>query len=221
MEEIKNIFPGAIEDVRRKEAAVPKRVDIDLAIPLNDFVYGISGNLFYVWDAPVNTYIDIKINKTSEKPIRFVEQTGLRTPFDKLLITTPAGQMGTLTIIYGTESPALLELIDNRVAIAGSLDDILAELQGDAAPETWGAEITVGNAAAVSIIAANVDRKACRVQAKSTNTGIVYLGFDNTVTTTKWIAELQAGMSFDIDDYRGDLYARADALAQLVGWGEW
>jgi len=32
---------------------------------------------------------------------------------------------------------------------------------------------------------------------------------------------LQPGMSFAVDDYRGDLYARASAVGQLVGYGEW
>lgn len=95
------------------------------------------------------------------------------------------------------------------------------ELQGDLTPETVGTEKTVGAVAAALILAANASRKACCLQAKSTNTGKVYIGFDNTVTSTKWVAELQKGMAFCVDDYRGDIYAIATAAGQLVGYGEW
>lgn len=214
-------FPSTIEEVRRRDAAVPKRLDIDLGLVLNDFEYGISGNLFVVWQAPdESSYINVKINKVQEQSIPFSVHTGIRTPFDKLFITTPAGQAGTLTILYGTEAPELLELIDNRSITAAGVGGVLEELRGDLTEENWGTEITVGNAAAIQILAANVARKACIIQAKAVNTGIVYIGFDNTVATNKWIAELQAGMSFNVDDYRGDLYARADAAGQLVGYGE-
>ena len=114
-----------------------------------------------------------------------------------------------------------MEILDRRSTTVAGVGGILDELRGDVTPENWGTEITVGNGAAVEILAANAARKACIIQAKAANTGIVYLGFDNTVTTTKWIAELQAGMSFTVDDYRGDLYARADAAGQLIGYGEW
>jgi hypothetical protein len=112
-------------------------------------------------------------------------------------------------------------MIDNRSATSLDLAAIRDELRGDVAPENWGTEKTVGNAAAVEMINTNADRKGCIIQSKAVNTGIVYIGFDNTVATNKWIAELSAGMSITFDDYRGDLWARADAAGQLVGWGEW
>jgi len=222
MTEAKRTFEGDIREVIQRDVGVLKSLQIDLGTPLTDQAYHLAGNYFYVWNMPDdNSYINVKINRNSEQPVRYVGQTGQRTPFSTLYITTPAGQAGTCILVYGTESPELVSLIDNRSSTVAGISDIRDELRGDVTPETWGNEITVGNAAAVQILAANVNRKACIIQARSTNTGIVYLGFDNTVTTTKWIAELEAGMHFTVDDYRGDLYARADALAQLVGWGEW
>ncbi|MBW8003348.1 MAG: hypothetical protein FVQ80_15265 [Planctomycetes bacterium] len=215
-------FANNISEVARRSAAVPKRLDIDLSIALTDQPYHISGNLFYIFSAPdESSYLDIKVNETREPVISYSVHTGLVTPFDALYITTPAGQSGTMVLIYGTEAPNLLQIIDNKSTTVAGVGGILDELRGDLTEETWGTEITVGNAAAVQILAANAARKACIIQAKAANTGIVYIGFDNTVTTTKWIAELQAGMSFAVDDYRGDLYARADAAGQLVGYGEW
>jgi hypothetical protein len=215
-------FIEKINLVRKSSMGVPKSFQINLGVALNNQPYDLSGNAFYIWDAPdAASYILIRVNETREPAIPFRLGTGLTTPFYRLFITTPAGQAGTMTIIYGTEAPDFLDIIDNRSGSVASLDDLLSELRGDVVPENWGTEITVGNAAAIQILAANANRKACIIQAKSTNTGLVYIGFDNTVATNKWIAELQAGMAFSLDDYRGDLYARANAAGQLVGYGEW
>lgn len=214
-------FQAKIEEVRRTAIGVPKKLQIDLSIALTDQLYTVSGNLFYLLHAPDDTvYIDIKINSTNQPAHRYYRAMGLETPFHSLLITTPAGQAGTITIIYGTEAPEMLRVIDNRSSASLGVNAIVAELQGDATHETWDTEKTVG-AAAVSAIAANTDRKGCIVQAKSTNTGIIYIGFDNTVTATKWVAELLPGMAFSIDDYRGALFAIGSAAGQLLGWGEW
>ena len=125
-----------------------------------------------------------------------------------------------MRILIASMAPELFTVVDNRSAISLTMSDVLAQLQGDILPENWDTEKTVGTAA-VLILAANANRKGCNVQAKSTNTGIIYVGFTNTVTSSKWVAELQPGMSFSIDDYRGDIYAIATVAGQLVGWGEW
>lgn len=213
-------FPAKILHVRKQSMGVPKILTINLAIPLTDHEYNISGNLFYIWSAPdESSYINIKVNNTNQPAIAYSVHTGLVTPYDKLLITTPAGQTGDIVLLYGTEAPEMLRLIDNRSTTVAGVGGLLDELRGDVLPENWGTEITVG-AAAVQILAANAARKSCSIQSKSTNGGLVYIGFDNTVTTTEWVAELQAGMSYSIDDYRGALFAYASAAGQLVGYGE-
>ncbi len=215
-------FSEQIELVRSTDIGVPRRLDIDLSVAAVDHEYSIAANVFYIIEAPDGSmYIDVRFNKLNQAQHRMYRQIGLMTPMHTVFITTPAGQSGIMTIIYGTEAPALLRVIDNRSATSLDMAQVRAELQGDTTPENWGTEETVGNGAAVEIINVNAARKACIIQAKSTNTGIVYIGFDNSVTTTKWIAELEAGMSFAVDDYRGDLWARASAAGQLVGWGEW
>ena len=218
-ERLLDTFAKKINYVHRHSMGVPKTFVINLAVPLLDQPYHISGNLYYVWSAPnAEDYVDIKVNKSSEPALRCLRQTGLITPYDKLLITTPEGQSGNMVILYGTESPEMLEIIDNRSVTALGLSDILAELQGDQTPEDWD-EITIGVAQS-QVLAANANRKSFSIQAKSTNTGIVYIGFDNTVTTTKWWAELPANGSCDGDDYRGPLHAIADAAGQLIGYAE-
>lgn len=218
-EKLIDTFSKKINYVRRASMGVPKTFTINLAVPLTDQPYHISGNIYYVWSAPNESdYVDIKVNKSSEPALRCVRQTGLITPYDKLLITTPAAQTGDMVILYGTEAPELLSVIDNRSVTAIGLADILAELQGDQLPEDWN-QAAVG-VAQVQILAANADRKSFSIQAKSTNTGIVYVGCDNTVTAAKWWAELQPGQSCDGDDYRGPLHAIATVAAQSVGYIE-
>ena len=214
-------FPGEIQDVQRREIAVPLRIDINLAIPITNQSYEIAGNFLYVIEAPAGTYIDIKFNNTDQASFDFYRQMGVETPFSKFYVTTPAGQAGTLTLQLATEAPRLFKIIDNRAAVSGDIEAVRDELRGDLLPENDGPEITVGNAAAVQILAANVDRKGCMIQSKAVNAGLVYISFANTVMPNNWVAELQGGMSITFDDYRGALFARASAVAQLVGWGEW
>ncbi len=219
----KRTFPSDIREVSRRDAGAIKKMNIDLSIVATDQEYGVAGNFFYVWDSPDGTSIDIKVNETREAAVTYVEQTGVRTPFDKLLITTPAAQTGTLVLLYGTEAPDLLDIIDNRGAISGDLATIRDELRGDTTPENWG-EVTVGVAQA-QLLAANANRKACWIHSDIGNTGNIYLGFDNTVTTAaggnNWLACLSPGQGWGVDDYRGALHAIATVAAQLVGTGEW
>jgi len=212
-------FSKKIDYVRKASMGVPKTFVIDLAVQILDQPYNLSGNVFYVWSAPNETdYVNIKVNKSSEPALQCFRQTGLRTPFEKLLITTPAGQSGDMVLLYGTESPEMLDIIDNRSATVAGLTDILAELQGDQLPEGYG-QATIGVVQS-QVLAANVDRKSFSIQAKSTNAGIVYVGFDNLVTAINWWAELQAGQSCDGDDYRGPIHAIATVAGQLIGFGE-
>ncbi len=214
-------FAEQIALVRSTDIGVPRRLDIDLSVVQVDHEYSIGANMFYVIEAPDGSmYIDVRFNKLNQARHRLYRQMGLMTPMHTVFVTTPAGQSGTMTIIYGTEAPGLLRVIDNRSATSLDMAQVRAELQGDLTHETWGDQISVGMTSLL-VMFANADRKACIIQAKSTNTGIIYIGFDNSVGFTKWIAELEAGMSFSVDDYRGDLWAKANAVGQYAGWGEW
>lgn len=217
---MKSEFQKQLELVHRLGIRAAQQIKINLAVVADDKEYNITGNFFYIKEAPdADVYIDVKVNSNDQPAVSWTKQTGFRHPFDRLYITTPAGQVGTMTILIAAEAPELYAVIDNRSAISEATDKILAESRGDTAPENWGDEQTVG-LAAVEILVANVDRKSCIIQAKSTNTGIVYIGYDNTVSITKWIAELGPGAPFATDDYRGPLFAIADTAAQLVGYGE-
>lgn len=224
LEKTLQTFGDKIDFVRRGSLGVPKTFDIDLSIAIVDQEYAIAGNIMYIVHAPDDTvYVDVKFNANRESTHRMYRAMGFETPFDRMFITTPAGQTGTITIVYATEAPELMRVIDNRSSTSLGMNQLVAELQGDAAPENWG-EVTVG-AAAVQLLAANTNRKACIVQADPGNADDIYLGFDNTVTTAaggaNWFAVLVPGQAFSVDDYRGAIFGIAGGAGQLVGTGEW
>jgi len=218
-------FQQKIEYVRRGPMGVPRMLTIDLAVPLTDQQFNISGNMFQVWSMPdESSYVTIKVNESNQPAIPFQSHTGMRTPFHKLLITTPAGQTGDMILVWGTEAPDMLEMIDQRSTTVAGVGGVLDELRGDLTPEAFiGVTITAAPGATL-IMAARAARKGCSIMALSTNTGSVFLGFANTVTVGGapgiWFAELQPGAAWSIDDYRGPVYGIATA-AQVVGTGEW
>ena len=223
-DEILDSFAQKISYVRRGPVGVPKMFTIDLGTPLIDQIYGVAGNMFRIWSAPdESSYVNIKINESGEPAVPYQVHTGAKTPFDKLLITTPVGQAGDMQIIYGTEAPDLLEMIDDRSTTVAGVGGVLDELRGDLVPEGFtGIAITAAPGATL-IAAANGARKSIVIQALSTNAGSVFLGFADTVTVGGapgiWFAELQPGMSWMTDDYRGPVYGIATA-AEVVGMGE-
>ncbi len=212
-------FRGQLDQVHKMGLAPARQIDIDLGEVKPDREFNISGNFFYIKDAPgLTEYIDVKVNSSGRPAVSWSKQTGFIQPFNRLYITTPAGQAGTMKILIASEAPTLFNILDHRSAISLVMQDVLNELQGDVTPENWN-QATIGVAQS-EVLAANADRKSFSIQAKSTNAGIVYVGFDNTVTSTKWWAELQPGQSCDGDDYRGPLHAIATVAGQLIGYAE-
>lgn len=212
-------FRGQLDEVHRMGLAPARQIDIDLAVVKPDQEFNLAGNFFYIKDAPgLTEYVEVKVNSSGRPAVSWTKQTGFIQPFNRLYITTPAGQTGTMKILIASEAPTLFDILDNRSAISEATQGVLDELRGDVTPEDYN-QATIGVAQS-EVLAANTDRKSFSIQAKSTNTGIVYVGFDNTVTSTKWWAELEPGQSCDGDDYRGPLHAIATVAAQLIGYAE-
>jgi len=212
-------FRGQLDEVHRMGLAPARQIDINLAEVLPDQEFNLAGNFFYIKDAPgLTEYIEVKVNSSGRPAVSWSKQTGFIQPFNRLYITTPAGQTGTMKILIASEAPTLFDILDNRSAISEATQGVLDELRGDVTPEDWD-QATIGVAQS-EVLAANAVRKSFSIQAKSTNTGIVYIGFDNSVTSTKWWAELQAGQPCKGDDYRGPLHAIASAAGQLIGYAE-
>jgi len=213
-------FRQQLDQVHKMGLAPAREIAIDLSVVKPDQEINIGGNFLYIKEAPgLTEYIGVKVNSSGTPAVTWSKQTGFIQPFNRLYITTPAGQVGTMKILIASEAPTLFDILDHRSAISTTIQGLLDEQKGDVTPETWGVEKTIGVAQS-EVLAANADRKSASIQAKSTNGGIVYVGYDNTVLTTKWIAELQPGQPYSTSDYRGALHAIATLAGQLVGYGE-
>lgn len=214
-------FQEQLDLVRHLGLQAVQQITIDLSIAAADQEYNLSGNFFYVKEAPdQDMYVEVKINGSNNKAIPWTKQMGFIHPFNRLYVTTPAGQTGTMTILIASEAPELFDVVDNRSAISLTMADVLGELQGDVTPESC-AVIVVG-VAQVQLLAANAGRKGCSICSATINTGNICLGYDNTVTTAaNWFHILEPGGSYHIDNYRGPIHAVATVAAQGIGVGEW
>lgn len=184
---------------------------------LGNMVYGLDSN-----DASAN--LNIQFNRVSSEVDQFPLYSGLGyvAPFDRFYLSWSAQAGKTITLLVGSLGKDVVDIIDNRSATTQTtlLTSILAELQGISTAGNDAADATVGTSA-VSALAANASRKACLIQADITNTGKIYLGFTNAVTTTRKVVALQAGQTFSVDDYRGDIYAISDVAGQKISASWW
>lgn len=111
------------------------------------------------------------------------------------------------------------EIYDNRLTLSGTVfDNLLAEARGETAPQGFGL-VTIGTAVTLAV-ASNTDRKSVLIQNPPTNTGLMYVGFDNTLLSTKYACVLSAGQIFSCDDYRGDIYCLGTVAGEKISYGE-
>jgi hypothetical protein len=104
------------------------------------------------------------------------------------------------------------------VPTISDLAEIKEQLQGLSTGASYG-NVSIGLAQG-SVLAANSDRHSLVIQSDPANGGIVYLGYDNTVLSTKAFVALQAGQSYSTDDWLGAIHAIASVAAQVVHYGE-
>jgi len=210
-----------IRNDRSLRATGPFEINIDLGTA-QEVEFTITGNKLYITDSPdQSSYIQIKKDGSDRPAITYKKQQGFSGAFEKVVVITPAGQAGTMTILISNEGDDYT-FIDNVTNVSFAMNDIAEQLKGDVVPESTGVEKTVGVAASLAI-AADVSgaRKGFVIQSKSSNTGLIYVGFDGGVLSSNWVAELQPGGAFFLDDYRGDVWVIATAAAQTLGWGVW
>ncbi|MBA7523264.1 hypothetical protein ES705_15387 [subsurface metagenome] len=220
-------FQKQLELVHQLGLQAVQQIDINLAIEVIDQEYNLSGNFFYIKDAPApEMYVDVKCNSSGQPAVGWTKQTGFRHPFDRLYITTPAGQAGIMKILIASESPSLFEIIDNRSAISETMESVFDELRGDLTPENWGESIEVDNVIPTQLLAANPDRKGLLIQSQVE--GIIYLGFDDTVSDSKYFRILVsvAVMGYidnelRMNNYRGPIFGLAEGGSLLAYASEW
>lgn len=199
--------------------AQPRRLTLNLALPITDQEFHIGGTMLGIWDAPnASDTILVRFNEQSADQIPMKRQKAIVTPFHKVFITVAAGLTGNMDIIYGSGTIEYFRMYPNVAETTVALEAIRDELQGDLIPENYNTPVV--GLVAVQVLAANANRKGFDLQGGLANAGNIYIGFDNTVTAANCTAGLVAGQSYSRDDYRGDLYAIASAAGQLLNVGE-
>lgn len=167
-------------------------------------------------DVDVNPQFSINGDPFEELPSGLSVELPDKDNFEYLQIRN-VHPTDTMTLEFSLSSG---RIFDNRLIISGStFTDILAQLKGDATPENWGNDITVG-IAAVLILASNPNRKSALVQSDVANGGIIYVGYGNTVGSGKKVGTMLPGGTFSVDDYTGPIYAISGVAGQLVSASE-
>ena len=160
----------------------------------------------------LNIRISIDNDPFSEFPIGYEYREKGDEHYKKITFQNPNAGTVVIEYIMSTglvrSSPAML-----------ALTEILEELQGVSTGASYDTEKNIGVAQS-QVLAVNAARHSANVQAKSTNSGIIYIGYDALVTSVKWVAELQAGQAYSFDDWLGTIHAIATAADQKLGFGE-
>lgn len=191
-------------------------LQIDLATAVVDREFSIAGGMIGGWLAPAGTdQITIRFNDRSADAIPFRPGLALEIPFTKIFVTCPGTGAGTFYLLYGDAD--WVRMIVNTSDLSGTLEDILAELQGDVVGEGFGAAV-VGIAAAAAV-PANAARKGLHLQAGQGNTAVIYVGQGNTVTVANG-TQLPAGQAMWFGDYRGPVWCISTAAGQRLNWFE-
>lgn len=181
-----------------------------------NFVYGIEGT-----DGIANVNVQFSRKESDIDQHNIVKALGYIHPFDKLHFSWAAQAGKSITLLIGNLAPELLGIIDNRSNVATDtiLTSILAELQGNVTAGNFGT-VQVSNAAATQIRPALASRKSLIIQNLPGNTGNLYLGFANTVSTTVCFVCLTPGQAWTCDDYRGAIFGLQTVLNDRATYGE-
>jgi len=209
-----------ISELIESRIAQPKRLTLNLALPITDREFHIGGTMFGIWDAPnASDTIQVRFNEQSADQIPMKRQKVIAAPFDKVFITVPAGLTGNMEILYGSGTVDYFRMYPNVAETTAALEAIRDELQGDLVHENY-TNVTVNAAPVGTVLAANANRKGFDLQASPGNAGIIYIGFDFAVSTINCAAALVAGQSYSRNDYRGVLVGVASVAGQRLIVGE-
>jgi hypothetical protein len=222
--ELNNFNRAAVEYLRGVTSGLLTPFVIPLDTANEAYPISLMGNFIYIGEATdANSFVNIQFNKRndSEAKIKLVKSLGFIHPFEKVFLSWTAQPGKSVTVLVGQFGKQMMDIIDNRSAVdqLAVLEQIRDELKGTGA-QNWGIE-AVGNLVAVEILAANPNRKSALIAAHPLNTGIVALGWDDTVdAASKYFYLLEAGDSYAVDDCPDSVFAIANAAGQVVSFSE-
>lgn len=112
------------------------------------------------------------------------------------------------------------ELKDSRFKLSGSVfTDILNQMRGQSNAGSYGL-INVNNATATQILAVNTNRKSLMIQNIPGNSGVMYIGKDNQVSNTKFMAAILPGQFYSRSDYQGEIWAAAGIDQEQLAYSD-
>jgi len=208
-----------IEFFKGRTNVLLKKWPINLAVAGTQTI-DIAGNFVYAIDATGATAnVNIQFSKREDDMDKYnlVKSLGIIYPFDKIICSWDAQAGANITLWVGNQSPNFLQVIDNRSAAASDtyLAQLVDKIGGATTPATWAAEIDI-DVASEKVLSLNANRKSAILQADVDNTSFITIGFDNTVSDTKYVIKLEAGDIFVFSDYLGELWAYGGAANQLL-----
>jgi hypothetical protein len=199
-----------------KKWTLPLTTAGELTISLQgNFVYGFDGT-----DSEANAQVQFSEKNSDTDSFDVRQGIGYTHPFDKLHFTWTAQVGKTLTIYIANLAPDIFGIIDNRSTVLSTavLQNILAELTGTSLAQ--GFNVITLNADPKLVVASNADRKSVLIQSAIANATVCYVGFDNSVTGSKYVIALLPGESYSVDDYLGDIYVSSATATDKVSYGE-
>lgn len=193
-----------------------KHVRIDLSTARADEPFGFVGEFLYIEQSSSSLAVaKIKFNRSNNPALDLEKHIKVETLFIEVFITNEALDHEWLDLVFGINFKYYRER--EPATEISILEEIRDELQGDVTHIVFGC-VPVG-VGVVAILGANPDRKGLDLQAALSNVGIIYIGYDPTVTAVNTLAALAPGMSFTRNNYRGEIYAIASVAAQLLNVG--
>ncbi|MBU0606029.1 MAG: hypothetical protein KKH77_07055 [Candidatus Omnitrophica bacterium] len=222
---IKDIKSMSFEDIIQKinagDIAEPVKFSLPLDTATENLQLNFAGNYFGVIDASdQSAEIAVKFNKQQSESLTFSKGLYMVRPFNQVFLTWAAQTSKTIDIIISAYAKELFEVMDFRSATQLSADtaDILDQMKGVAT--ALGFDLVTLDTDPHVAVAANTQRRSVIIQAAAGNTSTVYLGFDNTTATTKYVVALKPGEIYSIDDYQGAIWASSATATDKISYGE-
>jgi len=190
--------------LRHEKPSLYQIVSIDLSVARTNELLEVVGTFLGVSNLTSGASLDIAFNMQLAKPFTFDSEQVIELPFYQIFLTNtaqPAGATCDLHIlIAGRYIPyyrtkAVSPIVNNSPTIA---------------------PVTVG-VTAVLISASNILRRQVFIQSVLTNTDIIYLGKDATVTTATGFPLYMGGQNqFLSPYYTGDIYGISGTAGQEI-----
>jgi len=209
-------FESILDLVEQGLITEPNIIRIYFDNAKKDEFYSFSGNFIYVVNTSnADLKFTIKFNRIDASPIPFEKAFGLRRPYKRFWINADAYSGGYADILVGTLSPDLLDVVDNRIALIQQ--QVLEEIRDTfkSINATDNEETTIGTTA-IKVLDANSNRKCFSIFANPDNTGLIYVLYKSTISTTKYKVILQAGDFYSDDKWKGEVYCLGSVDNQLA-----